>query len=70
MNMLLQVHGNAVSVLPALPSRWTSGSVFGLKLPGGVSADIEWKDGKASVQLHGENAARFSLVSPLELEVR
>jgi len=69
MNMLLQVHGNTVSVLPALPSRWTSGSVSGLKLPGGVSADISWADGKASVRLHGENASRYTLVSPLELEV-
>lgn len=69
MNMLLQVHGDTVSVLPALPSHWTNGAVSGLKLPGGVSADIKWADGHASVRLYGENAARYSLVSPLELEV-
>ncbi len=69
MNMLLQVHGNTVSILPALPSHWKTGSVSGLKLPGGVSADISWSHGKASIRLHGEAAARYELVSPYELEV-
>lgn len=69
MNMLLQVHGSTVSVLPALPAHWTSGKVSGLRLPGGVSADIAWNDGKASIRLHGEAAFRYSLVSPYQLEV-
>lgn len=69
MNMLLQVHGSTVSVLPALPSQWKRGSVSGLKLPGGASADIRWADGKASVVLHGSAAARYTVVSPLPLEV-
>ncbi len=67
MNMLLQVHGNKVQVLPALPSRWTSGSVKGLCLPYNVRADITWADGKAEVTLRGENAGRFTLSSPWEL---
>ncbi len=70
MSMLLQVHGDQVSVLPALPSRWTSGSVSGLKLPGSVSADITWADGRVSVRLHGENASRFTLTSSYEIEVQ
>jgi len=69
MNMLLQVHGNTVSVLPALPAHWTSGAVSGLRLPGGVSVDITWTEGNAAVKLHGEAASRYSLVSPLQLEV-
>jgi len=67
MNMLLQVHGNKVSILPALPTCWPKGKVSGLRLPYNVSVDITWADGKASVALHGENAARYELVSPLEL---
>ena len=35
----------AVSLLPALPPSWQSGSVMGLRLPGGASADILWEKG-------------------------
>ena len=70
MNMLLQVHGNKLTVLPALPGHWTEGSVSGLKVPGGVSVDIKWADGKAVVCLHGDQASRYTLVSPFELEVK
>ncbi len=45
MNMLLQVHGDEVQVLPALPNRWKKGKVSGLKLPGGKSMTIEWDNG-------------------------
>ena len=67
MNMLLQVQDNTVQVLPALPSRWRSGSVKGLCLPYNVKADITWADGKAKVTLHGENAGRYTLTSDFEL---
>ena len=67
MNMLLQVQDNTVQVLPALPSRWRSGSVKGLCLPYNVKADITWADGKAKVTLHGENAGRYTLTSAFEL---
>ena len=67
MNMFLQVHGNTVQVLPALPSRWKRGNVKGLCLPYNVRADIMWEDGKAEVTLYGENAGRYVLSSPLTL---
>ena len=67
MNMLLQVHGNELHVLPALPSNWKCGSVKGLCLPWGVKADITWAEGKATVTLHGEQADRYTLISPYEL---
>jgi alpha-L-fucosidase 2 len=44
--MLVQSTPGEISVLPALPRQWSSGSLKGARVRGGGKVDIAWKEGR------------------------
>lgn len=37
-----------ITILPALPSQWSTGSIQGARVRGGITVDIQWNKGKAT----------------------
>jgi len=55
-NMLLQSEADSLIILPALPGKWRSGEVKGLRAKGRLDVSIEWENGAlVCVSLISEN---------------
>lgn len=46
--MLIQSTRDEITILPALPRQWPTGTLKGVRVRGGAKVDIEWKDGTLS----------------------
>lgn len=46
--MLIQSDDNSITLLPALPTQWNTGTVKGLKARGGFTVDFQWDRCKAT----------------------
>lgn len=44
--LLMQSHSEEISLLPALPQAWKSGSINGLQARGGYGIDLNWENSK------------------------
>lgn len=63
--MLLQSYDGAVTLLPALPERWSDGEFKGFNTREGVRADLRWKDGKPySAVLYSREDKMLTVRSP------
>ncbi|MBZ5670140.1 MAG: hypothetical protein LAO04_10460 [Acidobacteriia bacterium] len=58
--MLIQSTADEISVLPALPRQWPSGSLKGVRVRGGGKLDITWKEGQLTERrLQSDRAKKY-----------
>lgn len=61
--MLVQSTDSEITVLPALPRQWPSGSLKGVRARGGAKLDLEWKDGNlAGLTLNCDHPMKYRVL--------
>ena len=70
MEMLLQSHvvkddgTRVISIIPAIPDEWESGSFKGLRARGGITVDCSWENGKIKLNIENPNDEKIQIVKP------
>jgi alpha-L-fucosidase 2 len=58
--MLVQSTAEEITILPALPRQWPSGSLKGVRVRGGGKVDVAWKNGRLTeFRLRSDSARRY-----------
>ena len=61
--MLIQSTAHEITVLPALPQQWLSGSLKGVRVRGGGKVDISWKAGQLTeFRVRSNHATEYRVV--------
>jgi len=61
--MLVQSTDKEISVLPALPRHWSSGSLTGVRVRGGGRIDLKWTQNHlAELRLTADRAMRYRVL--------
>ena len=60
--MLVQSTPDGITVLPALPQQWPSGSLKGVRVRGGGKIDLAWKEGRLTeLKLQSDHAVKYRI---------
>ncbi len=64
LEMLVQSHDGAITLLPALPDKWTDGSYSGFKTREGATVDLSWSGSKPqTAKIHATETKDISVRS-------
>ncbi|MFB9391486.1 glycoside hydrolase N-terminal domain-containing protein [Streptomyces coeruleoprunus] len=66
--LLVQSSPGRLVLLPALPSAWTRGALYGVRTRFGARVDLEWRDGGCTATVRPSRAARIELRTPAGTE--
>ena len=61
LDMLVQADEDRIDILPACPASWNSGTLRGVRLPGGYVIDLSWCENEISGYLFGQGAEGVAL---------